>query len=110
MTHAVDFLQDADRIIIMEGGKVKYNGSYEEVMHSEEIKHVIETIAKTAVDDEAVEEQPEDVIDLGQTVRKSFISEEGTNITEDENKEVINVSWRVYWHLIYNDKNWIIFL
>jgi hypothetical protein len=38
------------------------------------------------------------------------MSQEGTNITEDENKEIINVSWSVYLNLIFKDKNWIVYL
>jgi ATP-binding cassette, subfamily C (CFTR/MRP), member 1 len=111
VTHAVDFLHKADRIIIMEDGKIKYIGTYEELQHSKEIKHVIETIAKTAVNNEEIkEETADDIIDEGPSVRKSFISEEGTNITEDENKEIINVSWSVYYQLIFKDNNWIIYI
>jgi ABC-type multidrug transport system fused ATPase/permease subunit len=60
VTHAVDFLHKADRIIIMEDGIVKYNGTFNELQYSEEIKHVIETIAKTAIDKEESKKEDSD--------------------------------------------------
>jgi len=52
VTHAVDFIDRVDRIIIMEGGRIKYIGTYEELQHSDEIKHIIETLAHSSVHDE----------------------------------------------------------
>ena len=47
ITHAVEFLNLADRIVIMEKGKVKHIGTFENLESSDEIKHVIQTIART---------------------------------------------------------------
>ena len=117
VTHAVDFLHLADRIIVMEGGRVKYEGTFTELEHSDEIKHVIKTIAKTFIkDDSHKEENLDDIIDeepesniQRNSVRRSFLSSSGTNITEDENKELIEVGWRAYYKMFVEDKNWIIY-
>ena len=42
VTHAVDFLNVADRIIIMNKGRVRAQGSYEELKDNEYMKQVIE--------------------------------------------------------------------
>ena len=118
VTHAVDFLHLADRIIVMEGGRVKYEGTFTELEHSDEIKHVIETIAKTYVKedpqssenlDDIIDEEP-DVNIQRNSVRRSFLSSSGTNITEDENKEIIEVGWRAYYKMFYEDNNWIVYI
>ena len=118
VTHAVDFLHKADRIVIMEKGKIKHIGTYEELEHSDEIKHVIESIAKTHIEedkhseasDDIIDEAPEDDKNGRLTLRKSFLSDLGTQITEDENKEIIDVKLDVYQHLFLKDGNWITYV
>ena len=116
VTHAVDFLHLADRIIVMEGGRVKYEGTFNELEHSDEIKHVIETIAKTSIKDDShkeanlddiIDEEPESNIQSNSI--RSFLSSSGTNITEDENKELIEVGWRAYYKMFVEDNNWIMY-
>ena len=46
VTHAVDLLHLADRIVIMDKGTVKHIGTYKELEHSDEIRRVIGMIAK----------------------------------------------------------------
>ena len=118
VTHAVDFLHLADRIIVMEEGRVKYEGTFNELEHSDEIKHVIETIAKTYVKedpdkeanlDDIIDEEPESSIQRN-SVRRSFLSSSGTKITENENKELANVGWRIYFKMLCEDNNWIVYI
>ena len=47
VTHAVEFLHLADRIVIMENGRVKNIGTFEELESIEEIQNMIQTISKT---------------------------------------------------------------
>lgn len=118
VTHAIDFLHLADRIIIMESGSIKPQSPDSELEHSEEIKNVIETFAKTSVKDEAHKaEEFDDIIDeepdkpaQRNSIRRSFLSSSGTNITEDENKELIDVGWRTYFKMFVEDKNWIVYV
>ena len=44
VTHAVDFIDRADRIVIMEKGRIKHIGTYDELQHSEVMKHIIDTL------------------------------------------------------------------
>lgn len=59
VTHAVDFLDKADKIIIMEAGRIKHIGTFDELQHSDEIRHIVETLPHTNFDedeeDEAIE-------------------------------------------------------
>ena len=79
---------------------------------------MIETIAKTSVKDEAHKaEEFDDIIDeepdkpaQRNSIRRSFLSSSGTNITEDENKELIDVGWRTYYKMFFEDKNWIVYV
>ena len=100
----------------MEGGRVKYEGTFNELEHSDEIKHVIETIAKTSIKDDShkeanlddiIDEEPESNIQSNSI--RSFLSSSGTNITEDENKELIEVGWRAYYKMFVEDNNWIMY-
>lgn len=56
VTHAVDFIEEVDRIVIMENGSIKYIGTYEEIKHSEEIQHIIKRLAKSTNDSSDEEE------------------------------------------------------
>ena len=115
VTHAIDFLHLADRIIVMEKGKIKYIGTYNELKHSNEIKNVIETIAKTNIKNKS--EDNNDIIDedAGPSIQRnkdgrSILSSSRANITEDENKELIIVGPRTYLKILFEYRSWIIYL
>eukprot|EP00345_Euplotes_harpa_P003158 CAMPEP_0168328890 /NCGR_PEP_ID=MMETSP0213-20121227/6780_1 /TAXON_ID=151035 /ORGANISM="Euplotes harpa, Strain FSP1.4" /LENGTH=379 /DNA_ID=CAMNT_0008332107 /DNA_START=1238 /DNA_END=2374 /DNA_ORIENTATION=+ len=93
VTHAVDFIDRADKIVVMEAGRVKHIGTYEELQHSDEIRHIIETLSQVrhAADNEETKTQP--IADDDTERSKSFVSVEGTNITDEENDEQIEVGW-----------------
>ena len=108
VTHAIDFLHLADRVIVMEDGKIKYEGTYNELEKSDEIKNVIETIAKTSIKDEKQNsEYIDDIIEddplpnVQKNIIKNILNSTGTNITEDENKELIEVNWKTYHRLFF---------
>eukprot|EP00345_Euplotes_harpa_P010765 CAMPEP_0168334162 /NCGR_PEP_ID=MMETSP0213-20121227/10081_1 /TAXON_ID=151035 /ORGANISM="Euplotes harpa, Strain FSP1.4" /LENGTH=407 /DNA_ID=CAMNT_0008338709 /DNA_START=1185 /DNA_END=2405 /DNA_ORIENTATION=- len=93
VTHAVDFIDRADRIVVMEAGRVKHIGTYDELQHSDEIRHIIETLSQVrhAAGNEETKTQP--IADDDAERSKSFVSAEGTNITDEENDEQIEVGW-----------------
>lgn len=100
----------------MEKGKIKYSGTYEEIEHSEEIQDILKSLAKTAKKDkeeEKSETNGETLINgekSKETLKKSFISEKGTSITEDENKEKITVGWKVYISFFVKNYSWLFYL
>lgn len=121
VTHAVEFLEKVDRIIVMEKGKVKYNGTYEEIQHSDEIQHILKSLEKTARKESENEEDKEEDKDSEEEedqeekpdkddLKKSHMSEKGTHITEDENEEKIVVGWNVYFSFFIKDYSWVFYV
>lgn len=112
VTHAVDFIDKVDRIIIMESGRIKYMGTYEELKHSEEIKHIVKTLASHSIKhNEHENDEPEAEGDDEEIPRsKSFMSINGSNITEDENKEDIEVGWNAYYNFFFTNYTWVIYV
>lgn len=114
VTHAVEFLEKVDRIIIMEKGRIKYNATYDDLQHSEEIQHIVETLSKVSVKEE--DEEKKQIEELKEQVkeqkgpRKSFISAQGSKITTDENEEKIEVGWSIYSKFFLSNKTWIFYL
>lgn len=81
----------------MEAGRVKYFGTYEELQHSTEIKHIMKTIADSYVEEEKKNKaELDDSNEEDNSSKKCNLSKEGASITEDENNELSTVSWRVY--------------
>ena len=114
VTHAVDFIDRADRIIIMEEGRIKHIGSYDELQHSDEMKHIIETLShlNSSIREENKEEINENDSDNNQneSERQSYISVEGLNITEDENDEQIEVGLKIYISFFLSRGTWIVYI
>ncbi|CAI2363872.1 unnamed protein product [Moneuplotes crassus] len=111
VTHAVDFIDCVDRIIVMETGRIKYNGTYEELQHHEEIKHIIEVLAHQAHDEDSSCENPsEDSPEIEIQQQKPYLEKNIARITEEENNEVINVGWETYRNLFCNNQLWIFYL
>jgi ATP-binding cassette, subfamily C (CFTR/MRP), member 1 len=113
VTHTVDFIDRVDRIVIMESGLIKYIGIYEDMQHSEEIKHIIETLAyKKGNDDSCIDEQDEDAKRAEEEKDnevKNFLSLKGTSITEDENEEIIDVGWSIYANFFLKNGTWVVY-
>ena len=118
VTHAVEFLPKVDRIIIMDHGRVKYIATYEELQNSSEIQQIVETLSQIQVgkeeekegDDKESKDKSQDEKKSEEKVtktRRSFISEKGQNITEDENEEQITVNWYIYYRFFLSQCTWV---
>ena len=115
VTHAVEFIQKVDRIIIMEKGQIKYFGTYEELQHSDEIKHIVETLSQISVkqhsnEEEKDKENDEAEEDKIEDVKKSFISNNEAKIVSDENEEKIEVDWNIYYQFFLTKYTWIFYV
>ena len=112
VTHAVDFIDKADKIIIMENGKIKSMGTYQQLRDNDEVKDIIKKLSKSTFEDEKEEEKSTDEDENldDKSLKRSFMSEDGTNITEDENNEIIDVKWSIYRHFFFKDYNWITYI
>ena len=61
VTHAIDFLEHVDRIIIMEKGWIVASGSFEDLREHEKLQHIIQIQNLTKVNRaETIEEEIED--------------------------------------------------
>ena len=116
VTHAVDFLHLADRIVIMEKGNIKLVGTYEELKQSEEIKQVIDAITQIHLKEERMTEEIENEVDkttlekIETSQKKWDLNHEIVQIIENENNEIIEVGFKPYIHLFGGDFNWITYL
>ncbi|CAI2361005.1 unnamed protein product [Moneuplotes crassus] len=133
VTHAVDFLDRVDRIIIMDHCKIKYIGTYEELQGNEVIQHIIETLKKVSQKEEEEEVAEIQEIELqrktsseGSDSNKnkldsneldgpsqddnkqiSYLSEKSSKITSDEFEEKVSVDWNVYFKYFCSNGTWI---
>jgi len=117
VTHAVDFIDKADRIIVMESGKIKASGTYSELENNPDMKHVIETLTKKSQDEASETKDEENKKDKRQKLEEvkeeltqSHLSTEGTKITDEENDEIIDVGWDIYASFFLTRGTWIIYM
>lgn len=133
VTHAVDFLDKVDRIVIMDKCRIKYIGTYEELKDNEVIQHIIETLKKVSTKEEEDEEHEAHIIELQRRTssegsrksndsggldnegfqeiknarKMSYLSTKKTNIISDEYLERVDADWGVYWKYFITDYSWI---
>lgn len=135
VTHAVDFLDKVDRIIIMDHCKIKYAGTYEELKDNEVIQHIIESLKEVSEKEQEDEEKEIHDIELKkktssegatdkngddfegeqQNVRHtmknarkmSYMSNKASNITSNEFEEKVDAGWGVYCKFITSDWTWV---
>eukprot|EP00345_Euplotes_harpa_P010205 CAMPEP_0168340202 /NCGR_PEP_ID=MMETSP0213-20121227/13921_1 /TAXON_ID=151035 /ORGANISM="Euplotes harpa, Strain FSP1.4" /LENGTH=575 /DNA_ID=CAMNT_0008346389 /DNA_START=1117 /DNA_END=2844 /DNA_ORIENTATION=- len=116
VTHAVDFLDKADKII-MEAGRIKHIGTFDELQHSDEIRHIVETLPHTNFDEEQLEDAIEHAIEEHKIAEErkasdsySIVSVEGSHITENENEEAVEVGLRTYHSFFISKGTWLIYV
>ena len=107
VTHAVEFLHLTDRIVIVEHGGIKHIGTYKELENSSEIKHAIEMIAKTYIEDK---NSSSDNKELNSKRINNYMSNEATQLIENENNEFIESGCGTYRNLFIKDWNWIVYI
>ena len=135
VTHAVDFLEQVDRIAIMDHGRIKYIGTYDELKNNEVIQHIIEVLKEVSHKEEVAEELEIKEIELKRkgssdgakpsfvsneadedqsrnnsvtpTRKMSYLSTKGSKIISDEYLERIDADWSVYWRFFSTDWMWL---
>jgi ATP-binding cassette subfamily C (CFTR/MRP) protein 1 len=135
VTHAVDFLERFDRIVIMAHGKIKYMGTYVELKDKEEIQHIIETLKHVSEKEQEEEEHEMKEIELKKktsseepnglniiadesgndndnnvpSARKmSYMSTKSSKIITDEHEEKADVNWIIYVKFFLSNHTWIV--
>jgi ABC-type multidrug transport system fused ATPase/permease subunit len=131
VTHAVEYLYYVDRIIIMEGGRVKTSGAFEELWESEDLHLTLKRIEKTRGEKALIkldedlnleyEESPTTPINVHElsatspmrgtrNQRKNHMAIEGSHIMKDEEDEIIDVKWNVYFEYLWTSGTWAVLL
>ena len=91
VTHAVDFMKYADRIIVMKEGEIILNGSFDEAQESEEVQEMLKTL-KTSKEkkDTNSEDQPKDRKLTSSSSQASSDAETSENEDEPVMKKAIS--------------------
>lgn len=106
VTHAIDFLDRVDRIIVMDKGSIIHQGHFNDLKDLEYFKIIIKHMA---IGDENEREEVKDnssineSIALRSTLQKqktkrtdSFVSSKASFINKNENSEELKLNWRIY--------------
>ncbi|XP_011072485.1 ABC transporter C family member 8-like isoform X2 [Sesamum indicum] len=124
VTHQVEFLNNVDNILVVEGGQVTQSGNYEELLVAgttfEQLvsahKGTIESFDASSGSNQN-EHRAQHVDQLKQN-NKSYDKEErdgeirenkGIQLTEEEEKEVGDVGWKSFLDYIFISKGWAYF-
>jgi ATP-binding cassette, subfamily C (CFTR/MRP), member 1 len=91
VTHAVDFLNKVDRIIVMNKGRIEMDGTFEELKERPYFKKVLKTIHKTEEKEYEEEDSQNEVKE-----KKNFMSEKEHKLIEDEDSQEVNITWSTY--------------
>ena len=91
VTHAVDFLDRVDRIIVIEKGKITLDGAFEELKHEEYFNTIVKNMNKDKKsDNERRSDSSESEKESDIEKEKNFMSTKGTKITDEEEDEKVN--------------------
>ncbi|KAK4479579.1 hypothetical protein RD792_015097 [Penstemon davidsonii] len=113
VTHQVEFLNNVDKIMVMEGGQVTQSGNYKELMMAgTTFEKLVFAHEKTVglLDSTSSETQKEHQIEhLSRSFSKEGSQEEivtkpGIQLTEEEEKEVGDVGWRTFLDYVFISK------
>ena len=116
VTHAVDFIDRADRIIIMEGGRIKHIGTYDDLQHSDEMKHIIQVLSEINHKEDEEDEEDKDYDQnyesnrINNSENASFLTNNWAKLTDEENDEDIDVPWSIYSNFFFSKGSWFFYL
>ena len=109
-THCADYIHKADRIVVMDKGTIKHVGTFEEIVNLEELKVLFESEVQNSFyswdnsSEDNIVGEFEELSNISQN--SSFINSNKVCIIENEQNEVIDVGWNVYYDLFVRDCNW----
>ena len=97
VTHAIDFLDRVDKIIIMDKGRIHNQGTYEELKDDEKFKQIIKHITRAEKKDEEEDTKTQESSEEDESKEtKNYMSTEGHKITDREEDEKFTVTWKTY--------------
>ena len=98
MTHAIDFLDRVDKIIIMNKGEMASMGTYEELKNDAMFQDIIKHVAKA--EDENKDESKSEKGDSSDSNEdegvKNYMSKKGHKTVEHEEDEEFELSYQTY--------------
>jgi ABC-type multidrug transport system ATPase subunit len=110
VTHAVDFLDKVDRIIVMKKGKIMLNGSYSELLDHEYFKKMMKTVGKQNKKEEecSSEVDSEDTADTKD--RKDHMSKNEKIVMKKESDDKVNITLNTYYEFFAYIKSGVPFM
>lgn len=110
VTHATEYLESADKIIVMDEGNVQYCGTYQELYRNNDFEFVIDILKKIKHEHEV---HNHDVIDDDHECEEENIKHqiiEYSKLTQDENEEIIDVNLKTYKQIFWSNKSWRLYI
>jgi len=110
VTHAIDFLDKVDRIIVMDKGRIIYDGTFNELKSNDYFKLILSHMDKDdSESDEEKDSSEEEKFEKYKDSKTNHLSENSTRITTNENEEDANVEWILYCHYLKYNKVALVF-
>ncbi|XP_071815996.1 ATP-binding cassette sub-family C member 9-like isoform X3 [Apostichopus japonicus] len=124
VTHQVQYLDQAEKIVVIKDGKVQHHGTYDSIcaenpqlqeswqkmMREEEEESDAESLDNVSINDErkelmrqvSIRSKEEKILkrSLSDIEKKAKLDKEKGALMEKEERNKGSVSWRVYWHYI----------
>ena len=112
VTHAIDFLDRVDKIIIMSKGEIASMGTYEELKNDARFQKIIKhnTNVSNENKDESKLEKDESSDSNEDKDVKHYLSKEGHKTVDHEEDEEFEVTYSTYWSYISYCRLSLIFL
>ncbi|CAI2363221.1 unnamed protein product [Moneuplotes crassus] len=96
VTHAVDFLDRVDRVIVMEQGRVKLNGSYQQLMEHSYFRKIMQTMEAQDKKDEEQNSSEDEDSDEVEHKKKNYLSIKEKILLERDDDKDIDLSPSIY--------------
>ena len=97
ITHAIDFLDKVDKILILQNGRIIEQGSYEELKHKDIFQNIVQHMAKSQNDKENKDsEQTKLEENKTKNKKQNYMSEKTHKLTTNDEDENLEIAWESY--------------
>lgn len=111
VTHAVDFLDKVDRIIVMRKGKIMLNGTYSELLDHEYFKKMMKTVGKQdKINEEECSSQADSEETSATKDTKDHMSKKEKKMLKRESDDDVNITLNTYYEFFSYVKSGIPFM
>ena len=110
VTHTTEYLSRADRIVVMEKGRIQYFGSYAQLEENKSYSYVNEILERIEADSKYLKSRAKDQ-DLDKLQMEALIqSKDEFKFTQDENEEIIDVGVDVHKRFFLENDSWKLYV